>query len=132
MSDFDGEDDFEPLEETNQKSIPKKSPFGTESDVDYLVYRPPSDSPELRSEATYIPVAPKLQIRDAAPIKPQTRVYSAWTPGDPEEKETKPKSPPRSKVSTVLRFALIAAVSLAPIIVVLLVTRYALSLYSGQ
>lgn len=131
MSNSDYEDEFEPLEETTKQTKPK-SPFGTESDVDYIVYRPPSDSPELRSEAAYVPVAPKLQIRDAAPIKPQTRVYSAWTPGSSEEEtESKPKPPARSKTSTALRYALIAVVSLAPIIVVLLVTKYALSLYSG-
>jgi len=110
-------DDPEP--ERNDTPTPAapthKSPFGIEA-VDPLVYRQTDDSPELRAAAAYVPITPRLQVKDARPVPPRKKYFGKWTPGGEEKTEehlgegNKERTMPKS-----LSVALVLLVSILPI-----------------
>lgn len=93
MKEFD--EDFEEM----VPEFDDSGPFSVEA-VDPLVYTMDETSPELRAAASYIPVAPKLTIRDAAPVPPRARKHDAWTPGGEatEPVEITPSSSPALRI----------------------------------
>lgn len=109
----------ESMESEWESLEPLGNPFSTDA-VDPLVYTHDDTSPELRAAAAYIPVAPKLTIRESAPVKPQPRTHSVWTPGGDNvtivPADTKTSFFPRfvkGTVSSILIAAPLIAVGLA-------------------
>lgn len=103
------EEDFEVLEPEDGLS----SPFSV-GPVDPLVYRMDDTSPELRAAAAYIPVAPRLTIKEAAPTPPSRRKHASWTPGDADAVPQEALNAGPSAASIVLRKTLMLLLALVP------------------
>jgi hypothetical protein len=119
-SEKDWESDWEDLE-------PTTNPFSTDA-VDPLVYSMDDTSPELRAAAAYIPVAPKLTIRESAPLRPQPRQHSAWTPGG-DEVHVVPVGQQPPLTSRLLKGVLSSVFVVAPLAAIALAVWVAYSLY---
>jgi len=118
----------EEFEELVPESDDGTGPFSVGA-IDPLVYTMDDTSPELRAAASYIPVAPKLTIRDAAPVPPQHRQHEAWTPGgDVEPAMLKPAGP--SVATRLARSTITLLVVAIPLVVVAGIVWMAYSLYS--
>jgi len=103
-------------------------PFSVES-VDPLVYTMDETSPELRAAAAYIPVAPKLTIRDAAPTPPMERKHEIWTPGGEISKPIKEGSG-NSPIARAIKSLTTFIIIMLPMVVIAGVVWLAWSAYS--
>lgn len=89
------------------------SPFSV-GPVDPLVYRMDDTSPELRAAAAYIPVAPRLTIKEAAPTPPSRRQHASWTPGDADAIPQEAHNAGPGAVAVALRKTLMLLLALVP------------------
>lgn len=108
-----------------------RGPFGVEA-VDPLVYRRSDDSPELRLAAQQVPLAPKLGVRDAPPVKRPSRQVAAWIPGDDEPDQQEPSrddDPPTGfRIARIVLVALLAGI---PLIVIFGLFYAGMALYGS-
>lgn len=123
------ENSWEDFEEFESETVDGPTgPFLTDA-VDPLIYSTDETSPELRAAAAYIPVAPKLTIREAAPTPPMPRKHQTWVPGG---ETATPIIPPKRRASVVTRFvrSVLALVMIAaPIGVIAALVWFGIQIY---
>jgi hypothetical protein len=113
--------------ETSSQELSKshKGPFGVES-VDAIVYSRAEDNPELRLAASYIPISPKLKVKDSKPVKPMKKTFDKWVPGSESEKDfisiqeerrKQKKSPQEKEMLPAVRIVLIVTIAIVPLMV---------------
>lgn len=135
VSDWDLSENIEVAKPKSEKeNSTELGPFGIEY-VDPLVFHKSDDIPELRASAAKIPSFMTLEIKEPAPVKPAKRKYTEWIPGRKDYSNRGDFSKYGEEASTVksfsskLRFVFGMLIVSIPIILIILIVRFGLSLY---
>jgi len=111
-----------------ENTVPARhTPFGVEP-VDPLVFKKPTDSPELRPGASYVTVGPQLTARTPKPQTPLSQNYPDWTPGglrmgtENTEPPTSEKGSATRKIVHILALLFAATV---PLTIIAFIVYYA-------
>jgi hypothetical protein len=108
---FDHQDDL-----VDDQDGPVTTVFGS-APVDPMVFHAPTDAPELRAAAAYVPLARPITPRPRPPQAPEQRDYGDWVPRGFRAEEPAPGRAPLGR-GQVLQAVLSALFLLVPLAVV--------------